>query len=652
MRRVTQKDVAQAVGMSQATVALVVGDANSPLRKRLRKETVRRIEAKVKELGYQPNQAAQAMRRGRSNMILHLSCGGYSELALQESYQIGRFVHEAGFDYQVIDSYYWPGDGEQIVRRVLSAMPEGVILSGSPQTEIDFSPLHEAEVPMVAIKTPEPDIPVVRCDDGGAIAELTRFCLEQRRIPVVLLRENHSPAMLRRRGGFQKALRAQGIGEVKEWSSEDLLQAGGVGQAPAIIYDSEKIDQFNLFSGGMRVGQRLLAAGWVPEALVCSNDHYAIGVLTVLLKAGIRVPQETLVTGYDNLSFATQGIISLTTVEQPIEAMSAAAVDLLLQRIKEKSGVKLPVAIDNRKKREALPDGWRSQDQMVLPCRIHWRESTGPPPAPTSKASPSSQKDVKGLAQKHGAAAMTLIQILVAIAIISVLAVLSLGAGKSVRQRSMNAACQANLRTMGVALHAYAADHNGILVDAAALRRGSSKDDLGDYWYGALQPYVDGGYVPSSNPSRPKWQLCPAKKIPRDAGFSDTQYAEGVIGYGWVYQSFENSDGTRTGGFGYVTGEGSQGYVAEGVNTRLAAVEKPAETIIIGDSLDAGQVKPGNAYQSRYLYKNEAYAPFAQRHSGGGNYLFVDGHIETLTPDQLKARLPEIFKVRKDPKIW
>lgn len=251
----------------------------------------------------------------------------------------------------------------------------------------------------------------------------------------------------------------------------------------------------------------------------------------------------------------------------------------------------------------------------------------------------------------HPRRGFTLIELLVGLAIIIFLTALLFPAIKNILQKSQSTSCQSNLRQIGSALHAYATDHNGILVDAAAVRRNVSKDDLGDYWYGALQPYVDGTFLASNRLPRPKWQLCPAKKLRvKPTSTTDAAYAEAVIGYGWVYQKFRKKDGSYTGGFGQVTqniSPGSKDPDDPGVNTRLVEVEKPADTIIVGDSRDEDTTD--NYHQSRYLYKDETYTKFAQRHSGGGNYLFVDGHVEWMTPDQLKARLPGVFMTHKDP---
>src|SRR5690606_20104663 len=119
---------------------------------------------------------------------------------------------------------------------------------------------------------------------------------------------------------------------------------------------------FDPFEAGMRVAQRLVEEGCLPDALVCTNDNYAFGTLTVLLKAGIAIPQETVLTGFDNLTYTTQGAVSLTTVEQPIEAMCTAAMELLKKRIGK-----------------PRPTGKTRREEIVLPCRVVWRESTVSP---------------------------------------------------------------------------------------------------------------------------------------------------------------------------------------------------------------------------------------------------------------------------------
>ncbi len=110
--------------------------------------------------------------------------------------------------------------------------------------------------------------------------------------------------------------------------------------------------------GGIAGMRKLLKARSRPTAVFVANDFAALGALEVLDEAGIAVPQEMSIVGYDNVKEAGHRRIALTTVEQPLLSMGETALDLLLERLEEDR-------IDAR--------------HLVLPPRLVLRNSTGPP---------------------------------------------------------------------------------------------------------------------------------------------------------------------------------------------------------------------------------------------------------------------------------
>lgn len=328
---VTQKMVAERAEVSQATVSHILNGNGE----NYNEETRRSVELAAKELGYRPNRAAQVMRSGRSNLIVHLNFGGYSELASLTSYHIGQAAHEAGFDYQPIDSFWWAGEGVKIIDRIFSFHPEGVIVSGAVQTEIDFAPLLEAKIPVSGIGIHIPGAPLIRVDVRDTLEKLTEHCLHLGRHPVLLLkgsREKMHWSTHDRREGYLNALQKAGFDTVQEWTVENTVPLWD-GKFPAILWESRKPNLFHPFEAGERAGEWLLDIGHVPDAMLCSNDFYAIGIMNVLSNAGIRIPETVALSGYDNLSYSMQKTIALTTVKQPIRAVCVEAIKLLLDQI-------------------------------------------------------------------------------------------------------------------------------------------------------------------------------------------------------------------------------------------------------------------------------------------------------------------------------
>ena len=92
-------------------------------------------------------------------------------------------------------------------------------------------------------------------------------------------------------------------------------------------------------AGGRRAAERIIAAGRVPRALVCANDQTAIGVMAALEQAGLSVPGDVAVTGFDGIQLGRHLRPGLTTVVQPMAALGDTAVAMLSERI---GGAELP----------------------------------------------------------------------------------------------------------------------------------------------------------------------------------------------------------------------------------------------------------------------------------------------------------------------
>jgi prepilin-type processing-associated H-X9-DG protein len=192
---------------------------------------------------------------------------------------------------------------------------------------------------------------------------------------------------------------------------------------------------------------------------------------------------------------------------------------------------------------------------------------------------------------------------LVVVAIIGVLAALVFPALNASRRAGQNVRCISNLRQIGVGLLAYVADHDGALVP------GAHTQELPKIvaWFTVLNDYLGGQEFTTT--SAPAVWLCPSK-VPKPMSTTTSIY----MGYGWNYTSFGDLVGSTSLGWG----------------SKMAQVTKPSHTIIIGDSKDPW-INPAATPQNYYLYRPPS-VNLATRHSGRGNYLMLDGHVESLPP--------------------
>lgn len=237
-----------------------------------------------------------------------------------------------------------------------------------------------------------------------------------------------------------------------------------------------------------------------------------------------------------------------------------------------------------------------------------------------------------------------MIEMLVVFGVIAVLAALVVPAVQRSLQSSKTAKCVGNLKGIGAGLFAYIADNNGELPPCASLPNSGYKVSYRKktYWFDALNPYMGHSeYAPDRSTPFPEpdsvgtefpfaWQQCPAKNV--------KPLQRQNVGYGWNLSNFGSDLSSE------LASPGGTGF-----GSRMSQVNQPSRTIIIGDSKDAG-VRTENVHEDRYIfdYGAEKRVPYPERHAGGGNYLFLDGHVDLIKAVDMKT--PEVRALFKRSK--
>lgn len=217
------------------------------------------------------------------------------------------------------------------------------------------------------------------------------------------------------------------------------------------------------------------------------------------------------------------------------------------------------------------------------------------------------------------AGAFSLVELLLAISVITVLLALGMGVFAVMKQKGANTQCVANLRSINLGLSGYIGEfgyYPGAQPDYVNPRTGLPESR---FWYHVLEPYVTGEAVPTHEDHAPKWMRCPSKLLPSgDKGY----------GYGYNYFGFGNFPQS-------IGWDPSIPRLKKYWHVRPASVEYPSRVPVIGDNRESGGYP-------RFIYNNTANpAVYAARHNEGGNYLFADGHIEWLSAQTMAARAPD-----------
>src|SRR5262245_51767202 len=285
----TIKDVAREAGVSVATVSRVLND--SALVSEATREIVREVATR---LNYWPNGAARSLITNRTNAIGALLPDLFGEFYSEVLRGMDLTARKAGLHLLVSSSH---ADTEEVVAalRMMRGRIDGLIVM-APDVDV-----------RAAVQDSAIDFPVVLIDPGKELAgrdtlsianvEGSRAMVEHliglghRRIAIVTGPKRNIDAQERLRG-YRDAMRTRG----GEWSSELELE-GDFTEA-----------------SGYEAAMRMLVLAERPRAVFAANDYMAIGVLGALNDAGLRVPEDVAVTGFDDIRMARYLKPPLTTV--------------------------------------------------------------------------------------------------------------------------------------------------------------------------------------------------------------------------------------------------------------------------------------------------------------------------------------------------
>ena len=321
------RDVAALAGTSVSTVSNLLNGRPD----RMRPETVRRIEEAIEQLGYRPSWAARQLKTGVAPVIglLLPSVANPFHGALARAVEVA--AQGSGFQVVLGNSLRDPARERRYAEDFFGFGVRGVIVGSSPFDLGHFAELMSRGLSFVAFdlvttgEGGEPAMDSVSIDNRRAGLLATRHLIElgHRRIGYV---SGATPTMSRRDRleGYRQALAEAGMAV-----DPKLIAAGDA----AIGYDDTHAAEH-----GRAAAAGLLRLARPPTALVALNDMHAVGACAAVRDAGGSVPDDVSVVGIDDIPIA--GLIhpALTTVRQPIEKLGAAAVELVVKRLRGDRG--------------------------------------------------------------------------------------------------------------------------------------------------------------------------------------------------------------------------------------------------------------------------------------------------------------------------
>lgn len=305
LRSPTMAEVAAHLGLSRQTVSLVMRDVAGPSQ-----ETRRRVRDAATELGYRPHLGAQALRRSLSIDIgVVFSPAHATAPEMLEAIYPAAAEHGCGV---IASPRTATRSTHDAVAELLGHRCSALIIIGSELGDRALATLVAGvDVPVVHVGhgRAEDGYDVVRSrgEEGVAVVVDHLVALGHRHIVYV-----HTPTLRPtrvRRSGYARAVRRHRI-------MSDIE----VGRGP------------HAEEAGAEAAWRVLGRDRLPTAVVAANDQAAFGVIETLRAAGVRVPGEVSVAGFDDTPLARFSFLGLTTVDQHPGEMGAAAVDAAIRR--------------------------------------------------------------------------------------------------------------------------------------------------------------------------------------------------------------------------------------------------------------------------------------------------------------------------------
>lgn len=297
-------DIARWAGVSQATVSRALNGGS------VSEATRERVYQIIEQHGYSPNAIARGLVTRRTDtigvVVADISNPFYPELLEALSRNLTR-------ENLILQHAASPAEEERAARLLVQQRVDGIIFTTASRKSSAVAKLLESRFPIVlSNRATDISCDVVAADNvaGGRAVAGHLADLGHRRIAVIQGDSIASTAVERARG-FRAGLAERGLK-----LSRELVTAGN------FRYDD-----------AYHAARHLLALPQPPTAIFCHNDLMAFAVRNAAVRAGVAVPEQLSVVGYDDIRQSAWETFDLTTVRQPIEQMAISALQLLRERI-------------------------------------------------------------------------------------------------------------------------------------------------------------------------------------------------------------------------------------------------------------------------------------------------------------------------------
>ena len=330
----TIQDVAKLAGVAPITVSRVINNSGYTS-----EETRARVEAAITSLGYIPNTLARGLRSKRTHTLALVMTDITNPFFTMIARGVEDRASQSGYTVIYCNTDESEAKEEKYINILMQKQVDGILLVPACSNSASVKFLQSNHIPVVLIdrKIPDIQIDLVRADSEGGAYNLIKHLIElgHKKIATITGPREVSTSS-DRVAGYQRAMLEANLEDHQSVYYGSYTQASG--------YD---------------LTRQALSLTTRPTAIFGTNNFISIGVLKALRDAGLGVPEDVTVVGFDDLPDSMVVEPILTVASQPAYEMGSQATELLLKRI---SG--------------ELPEG---SHEVILPTEMILRSSSAPP---------------------------------------------------------------------------------------------------------------------------------------------------------------------------------------------------------------------------------------------------------------------------------
>lgn len=331
MKQPTILDVADRAGVSKSLVSLVMREPD-----RVSDASRQAVLEAAEELGYRPNAVARSLVQRRTNVIGVVLSDLHNPFFADVADGIEEAAFQRGYRTMLSSGFLDPKRERGAIETMLDLRVDGLIMLGSMMKVAKIEKVAASlPVTLLGRHTRSKVVDSVGVDDSAGAQEVVDYLVSLGHSKIAQIHAGTAAGAPRRRSGYEKAMKRHGLEEYIRLVKGDFTE-----------------------SGGAKAMMEIIESGDIPTAVFAPNDFAALGAMEAIDAAGLDIPGDISLVGYDNLALSGLPRIGLTTIGQPRSDLGREAVHLVLARL----------------------DGDRgSARHMLVPPNLVVRSTTGPP---------------------------------------------------------------------------------------------------------------------------------------------------------------------------------------------------------------------------------------------------------------------------------